>query len=157
MSSVKPGTWPAILANDLNGDRLKILTQNPINGEEHTISEMELLKFCASKIKLTPIAYFPAATGNANDRNGFVIDPNGDMWYIDISGNALKFERGDQYYLHQQLSALDQWTIGHNIGRIPAVQIFQGTDQIIADVDHTDNNNLIINFTEPITGYAILT
>lgn len=159
MPSVKPGTWPAILSDDLTGDRLKIITQNPGTGEERTISEMELLKWCASKVKLTPIAYFPATSGNANDRNSFVEDPNGDWWYIDITGNAVKFERGDQYYLHQQITANNQWIIAHNIGRKPSVQIFEGEigDRIIADIDHDSNNQLTISFTSAIAGYAILT
>lgn len=37
-----------------------------------------------------PIAFVPAATGNATNRNEFVIDPAGANWFIDYAGDAVK-------------------------------------------------------------------
>ena len=38
----------------------------------------------------TPINYTPAASGNTQNINEFVIDPNGDMYFIDADGESFK-------------------------------------------------------------------
>lgn len=37
----------------------------------------------------TPIGFIPTATGNATNRNEFVIDSNGRQWFIDYAGDAI--------------------------------------------------------------------
>lgn len=39
-----------------------------------------------------PVAFVPTATGNATNRNSFVIDPAGDCWFIDTNGRGKKIE-----------------------------------------------------------------
>lgn len=41
-----------------------------------------------------PIDYIPTQTGNTQNLNQFVIDPQGDIWFIDFLGNALLFTGG---------------------------------------------------------------
>lgn len=155
--SVKPGTWPGINAGDLNGSRLKIISQNPETGEERVINEMELQKYVAARNEIIPITYVPLLSGNMSDRNRFVSDPNNDKWFIDIAGNALKFEKADIFYEHTQIGANDTWTIPHNLGR--KVNVFT-TDvddyEIKGRVINDDLNTVIIIFTIPIVGKAIL-
>jgi hypothetical protein len=38
----------------------------------------------------TPVSFIPTASGNTTNLNSFVIDPNGDIWFIDEQGDAVK-------------------------------------------------------------------
>jgi hypothetical protein len=155
--SVKPGTWPAINAGDLSGSRLKIISQNPETGEERVINEMELQKYVAARSEIMPILYVPTFSGNVNNKNRFVIDPNNDIWFIDIAGNGLKFAKADIHYYHTQLVSTDTWVIPHNLGRRVNVQAFDVDDyEIIGRVINDTLNDVIIQFTIPIVGTAIL-
>lgn len=91
MTQVKPGTWPAITKEFLTGNSLRVISQNPDNGQERTITEHELRKYIVPTVNLTPIDYVPTPSGNDSDRNSFVTDPNAHRWYIDMLGNAIRF------------------------------------------------------------------
>jgi hypothetical protein len=41
-------------------------------------------------VNLTPIVYVPTPSGNGSNLNQAVTDPNGDIWIIDSTGNAVK-------------------------------------------------------------------
>ncbi|MCH2046309.1 MAG: hypothetical protein MK212_19500, partial [Saprospiraceae bacterium] len=41
-------------------------------------------------VNLTAITYVPTTTGNALNNNEVVTDPNGDIWIIDSTGDAIK-------------------------------------------------------------------
>ncbi len=62
---------------------------------------------------------------------------------------------GSQEY--QQASASDTWTIAHNLGRKPLVDIFSvGGLGIIASVIHLSNNVVQVLFDAPTAGYAVI-
>lgn len=44
------------------------------------------------EVNLVAIGYIPTATGNASNLNQVVIDPNGDVWLIDSTGDAMMLE-----------------------------------------------------------------
>jgi hypothetical protein len=44
----------------------------------------------AITVNLTPIGYVPSASGNANNNNEVVQDPNGNIWIIDGTGDAVQ-------------------------------------------------------------------
>ena len=44
----------------------------------------------AIAVNNTPIGYVPSASGNPSNNNEVVIDPNGDIWVIDSTGDAIK-------------------------------------------------------------------
>ena len=44
----------------------------------------------AIAVNNTPIGYVPSASGNPSNNNEVVIDPNGDIWVIDSTGDAVK-------------------------------------------------------------------
>ena len=44
----------------------------------------------AIAVNNTPIGYVPSASGNPSNNNEVVIDPNGDIWVIDSSGDGIK-------------------------------------------------------------------
>ena len=44
----------------------------------------------AISVNNTPIGYIPSTSGNPSNNNEVVIDPNGDIWVIDNTGDAVK-------------------------------------------------------------------
>jgi hypothetical protein len=50
----------------------------------------EILNGGGPDFKPTPVNYTPTASGNSTDLNSFVIDPNGDIYFIDEQGDAFK-------------------------------------------------------------------
>ena len=60
-------------------------------------------------------------------------------------------------YIHNQLSSSSIWTINHNLGFNPSVEILSdGGMEIEGEVIHTNSNQVVINFSIPITGSARL-
>lgn len=49
------------------------------------------------------INYVPTSSGNLNNRVEFVTDPNGSVWYIDGSGNAIKLNQSNNAQLYEDL------------------------------------------------------
>ena len=61
-------------------------------------------------------------------------------------------------YLHQQTSASTTWTINHNLGFRPAVELFDsGSQEIEGDVSHPSINQAIITVNPATAGSARLT
>ena len=61
-------------------------------------------------------------------------------------------------YLHQQASASTTWTINHNLGFRPAVELFDaGSQEIEGEVSHPTINQAIITLFPATTGTARLT
>lgn len=70
-------------------------------------------------------------------------------------------EKGDTgeapSYLHQQPTAASQWTINHNLGFKPSVELLNSASQEIdADVIHTSDNQVLAVFNLPVSGLARL-
>lgn len=64
---------------------------------------------------------------------------------------------GSAGYDHVQAISSDEWTINHNLGYKPSVEIFSaGGSEIEAEVVHTSLNQVKIYFTISITGSARL-
>ncbi len=60
-------------------------------------------------------------------------------------------------YTHVQSSAASVWTIAHNLGFRPSVELLNSASQEIdADIVHLSNNVCIATFNLPITGVARL-
>jgi hypothetical protein len=84
------------------------------------------------------IGYVPSASGNANNRNEFVIDPNGARWFIDFDGDAIQFAAG----------GATSWT---TLTDIP-VGFADNTDNV-NDADASTTNETITSLTyNPATG-----
>jgi hypothetical protein len=59
------------------------------------------------------------------------------------------------FYTYVQFANSDTWTIAHNLGYIPSVTVIDSTnEEVIGDVTHVDSNNVIISFSQPISGRA---
>lgn len=61
-------------------------------------------------------------------------------------------------YVHAQPQAAAQWIINHNLGRKPAAVtlLTVGGVQMIADVTHVSDNQVIASFAAPIAGSALV-
>lgn len=75
--------------------------------------------------------------------------PKGDDGAPGVAGNV---------YQHTQASAATVWTVPHNLGYKPVVNVSTvGGVSIIVEVLHMTNNTLQILFDEPTAGFAVLT
>ena len=62
-----------------------------------------------------------------------------------------------QGYIHTQSTPSATWTMPHNLGFKPSVELLNvGSQEIEGDVVHTSQNVCIAYFTTPIAGYARL-
>lgn len=60
-------------------------------------------------------------------------------------------------YVHQQPSASATWTINHNLGYRPSVELLNtGSQEIEGDVVHTSVNQTVVTFTSAVAGQARL-
>lgn len=50
-------------------------------------------KYFAPDVKLVASSTVPSTTGNA-ERNAVITDPNGDIWFIDWNGDAIRIQQG---------------------------------------------------------------
>ena len=70
--------------------------------------------------------------------------------YTVIGGTGSLFE-----YTHTQNSASSTWTINHNLGIKPTVQLLNTGSQVIeGDLVHTNSNQAIAYFSTPVAGLA---
>lgn len=60
-------------------------------------------------------------------------------------------------YNHTQTAALSIWTINHNLGYKPSVQIFTtGGLEMLAEIQHISINQVTVTFNNAVTGTARL-
>ena len=65
---------------------------------------------------------------------------------------------GNAAYVHTQATPANTWTINHNLGYRPAVELLDSSNQEIdAEVSHPNVNQTIIMFSIPLSGLARLT
>lgn len=76
----------------------------------------------------------------------------GDL-YLDEVGSG----SGGSSYTHTQSSAASTWTINHNLGYIPSTELFNsGSVEVEGEVSHPSNNQTIVSFATPVSGFARL-
>lgn len=60
-------------------------------------------------------------------------------------------------YTYEQSAVSDEWTIEHNMGKYPSVTVVDSAgNEIIAEVQYIDKNNLVIYMASPFKGTAYL-
>jgi hypothetical protein len=109
----------------------------------------------------------PSSTAPGQDPRTFGL---ADLTDVDLTspttGEVLKYD-GTQWvdgtdegagYVFTQSTAASTWTINHNLGHVPSVEVFDsGSQEIEADVTHPSVNQTVILFTVPTAGFARLT
>ena len=120
-------------------------------------------KFC--EITLLKVAADSSAVGQ--DPRMFGLDDLSDVTLTSpAAGEVLKYN-GAQWvdgqdegaaYVWTQSTPASTWTIAHNLGHVPSVEVFDsGSQEIEADVSHPSVNVTTILFSLPIAGFARLT
>jgi anionic cell wall polymer biosynthesis LytR-Cps2A-Psr (LCP) family protein len=81
------------------------------------------------------------------------------LWGTDDGGNR-KWRSDAEVVAHvapntkQILVASDTWTWVHGLGFKPIIDVYDDTfSQIIAAVDHTDNNTVVVSHASSLTGW----
>lgn len=70
----------------------------------------------------------------------------------------LKGDPGDAaaQFIHTQSAPLDTWTVNHNKGYRPSVQVYSpGWVEIEANIIHVSENQIVVQLNEPLTGFVI--
>jgi hypothetical protein len=78
---------------------------------------------------------------------------------IDIQSVGAQGSKGDtggvEAFIHTQSSPSSTWTINHNLGYKPIIQIFSvGGVELTGGINHTSLNQAIISFATAIAGTA---
>lgn len=77
--------------------------------------------------------------------------------FIEFAQGVVVNLSGSVSYTHTQSIAASPWTINHNLGFKPSVEILSaGGVEIEGEVVHVSVNQVVINFTSSITGTARL-
>lgn len=82
---------------------------------------------------------------------------------VELAARGLRGERGPMglpggtYYEHTQSPAAATWTINHNLGFRPTVELrTAGGQEFIADVQHPTVNQVVVYLNSPLAGFARL-
>jgi hypothetical protein len=145
---IKPGIdHIQATVGDLTGTFLKLISQNDQNNEETWIHEQDLKDFIVPVVNNTPVAYVPTASGNTLNLNEFIIDSNGDKWFIDEFGDATKLKEPAGVG-----SVTVRKNTGANVGTRPRLNFIEGANITIDVID--DNPDDEIDITITATGAA---
>jgi hypothetical protein len=117
-------------------------------------------------VEISLMKLAPDSTAVGSDPRTFGLDDLADVSLVNpTAGEVLKYnganwvdgtDEGAAYVFTQSTTA-STWTINHNLGHVPSVEVFDsGSQEIEADVSHPSVNTTIILFTVPTTGFARL-
>lgn len=118
-----------------------------------------------TELCLTKLA--PGVVAPGSQPRDFSLDDLSDVTITNpTAGEVLKYT-GSQWvdaadegggYVFTQAAPAGTWTINHNLGHVPSVEVFDsGSNEVDADVTHPSTNTTVIMFTIPIAGFARLT
>ena len=94
-----------------------------------------------------------AAIGDGNDIA--VTVQTGDPITLTVQAGATGPPGSSASYLHTQSSPASTWTVNHNLGTRPAVEVRDtGGNEILAGVTHASANQVLISFVSAKTGTA---
>lgn len=73
----------------------------------------------------------------------------------EILGDATEAQAASFAHVHTQASASATWTINHNLGRRPLVQLYTvGGVEFAAEITHTSVNQAVVTMASAIAGTA---
>lgn len=136
-----------------------------VDGVNYQVREVRRLDDGAF-VELALMKLAPNATAPGGQPRQFGLADLADVDLTDPeAGEALKFDgeqwvdaagASDAFVFTQPTPALT-WTINHNLGHVPSVELFDtGSQEIEADVSHPSINTTTILFTIPTAGFARL-
>jgi hypothetical protein len=75
---------------------------------------------------------------------------------ITVSANTLTFNVKSGYVFTQGTPA-SVWTINHNLGKFPSINVVdESNDEVVGDVNYTNNNQIVVTFSASFSGKAFL-
>ena len=92
--------------------------------------------------------HYDMSLSHISSNGSMVASPDPLIYYIE------HWTGGDKNYLHSQSVASSTWTVTHNLGKYPAVQLEVDNGNGYADITHNSTNQLTINFSADYTGKA---
>lgn len=137
-----------------------------VDGVNYQVREVRMLDDGAMvQVGLMKLA--AGATAPGGQPREFSLSDLSDVELVSpATGEVLKYDgtnwvdAADQgaAYVFTQSTASATWTINHNLGYVPSVEVFDsGSQEIEADVSHSSVNTTTILFTVPVAGFARLT
>ena len=92
----------------------------------------------------------------SEDDNTVIVSQNG-VSTVEVVAVGPQGPPGGAAYVHSQTSSSATWTINHNLGYVPSIELFDsGSQEIEATVTHPSVNQAVILLTIPSTGFARL-
>lgn len=81
-----------------------------------------------------------------------------EWWWKNALGDTDLIIKGtDAFYEHDQQVASNTWSVAHNLGKYPSVNVVTSVGvEVIGDIEYTDTNNLVITFTSAFSGKAYM-
>lgn len=75
---------------------------------------------------------------------------------ITVSANTVTFNVKSGYVFTQAIPAT-VWTINHNLGKFPSINVVdEANDEVIGKVNYTNNNQIVVTFSAAFSGKAFL-
>lgn len=97
-----------------------------------------------------PITFEEESIGENLDLGVGALDP------VRLPATIIIHDGADMYYLHTQSSPAATWTITHNLGVRPNIDVLDSSgSEIIADVQHASTNVAVVTFPSPAIGKAV--
>jgi hypothetical protein len=63
----------------------------------------------------------------------------------------------DLHYRHEQAAPATTWEIAHNLGKSPSIRVIDSSGQDVeGDYEDIDLNNVVLYFSAPFSGVAVL-
>ncbi len=80
-----------------------------------------------------------------------------DNWLDLVPLSGITGPAGAPAYVHQQSTPATTWTINHNLGYRPSVEVFDsGSSEMIAEIVHPTVNQALVNVNPASAGFARL-
>jgi hypothetical protein len=89
------------------------------------------------------------------DANGYASPLTAYMGDVGLLAVPPLVAGADAHYVHTQVGAATTWTVVHNLGKYPAIQIFDSAaDEVMGDVHHDSINQATLRFGAAFSGTA---
>lgn len=80
-----------------------------------------------------------------------------DLIKVEVNNTNETIEATSKTYVYEQGIASERWDIVHNLNKYPSVTVIDSAgDQVFANLNYVDENELVLDFGAEFTGKAYL-